>query len=471
MRDSYLQLNRESKEMEVRMNKNGSVETRVLFIGHDARGDAIVRAIKNSRYQIKLFAFMESLNPGVASLATAYELGKYDNPAAIVAYAKSLDINFAVISPEKPLFYGVVDALENVGIPCVGPTKAAAQIETSKSFTRELFDKYGIPGNPRYRVFRRMDSNGMWMFMGTLDQVVIKPDGLTGGKGVMVQGDHFDTKYEAMSICAQILKTHPAVVIEEKEDGEEFSLQFLVDGTTLVPTPPVQDHKRRFAGDKGSNTGGTGSYSDANHLLPFLRQSDIDEGTDISRQVVAAISKETGQSYRGVLYGGFMATKNGVKVIEYNARFGDPEAMNILPLLQTDFVDICFAIIFGQLHKLKVTFQEKATVCKYLVPLAYGRDLPEGHPDLASNSARIKIGDIGEAKLYYSSVQKRPDGIYTTASRSVAVVGIADDLVEAETIAEKAAQAIKGPVDHRKDVGTKELIEKRVKHMKELRGK
>lgn len=444
---------------------------KVLLVGNDARGHAIAEAIACSNYRVELFAFMESLNPGIAGLATGYELGKYDKPAAILAYVQSLNgVDFAVISPEKPLFYGVVDALEETGIPCVGPNKLPAQIETSKSFTRKLLRKYGIPGNPQHWIFTSFNPGAIKVFMDHLGQAVIKPDGLTGGKGVMVQGDHFDTKDEALKICAEILKKHPAVIIEEKLDGEEFSLQCFTDGKTVVATPPVQDHKRRMPGDTGLNTGGMGSYSCADHLLPFLKQSDIDQATQIVWQVVRAIDHETKELFRGILYGGFMVTADGVNLVEFNARFGDPEAMNILPLLETNFVDICYGIIGGRLDEIPISFQKKATVCKYLVPWAYGRDLPQGHPDLSSNSAKIEIGDLGDAKLYYSSVEKRPDGIYTTASRAVAVLGIGDSLPQAEKIAEKAAQAFSDPVDHRRDIGTDCLVQRRVDHMRALRG-
>jgi phosphoribosylamine--glycine ligase len=163
-----------------------------------------------------------------------------------------------------------------------------------------------------------------------------------------------------------------------------------------------------------------------------------------------------------------MITRAGLRLLEYNARFGDPEAMNILPLLETDFVDLCRAIINGTLADLPVSFAPRATVCKYIVPSGYG--LPKDHPDAQSTSARIEVGDTGPARLYYSSVDKRPDGLYMTTSRAIGVVGIAAKLAEAEAIAEKAVTAVKGPVDHRPDIGTAALIAKRVHHMESLRG-
>jgi len=210
-----------------------------------------------------------------------------------------------------------------------------------------------------------------------------------------------------------------------------------------------------------------GSYSCEDHGLPFLSAEDAATGLDITRQVADAIYRETGAYYRGVMYGGFMVTKSGVKLMEYNARFGDPEAMNILPILATDFIDICRAILEGALHRIKIKFENKATVCKYIVPKGYG--LPAAHPDAAAGSSKIEIGQVGNARLYYSSVDKKEDGIHMTSSRAIGVVGIAANLGEAEKIAEMAAGAIRGQVDHRPDIGTRELIEKRITHMKGIR--
>ena len=283
----------------------------------------------------------------------------------------------------------------------------------------------------------------------------------------MVQGDHFQTEQEALQYCEQVLKEHGRVTIDERLEGEEFSLQCLCDGKTVVSTPPVQDHKRRFVGDKGPNTGGMGSYSCEDHSLPFMTAADVSEGLVITQKVADAIYKETGEYYKGVMYGGFMITKSGIKLLEYNARFGDPEAMNILPILKTDFVDVAKAIIDGTLDRIKIEFEKKATVCKYVVPMGYG--LPKDHPHAKSTSAKIEVGDVGQARLYYASVDKREDGLYMSTSRAIGAVGIADSLSRAEEIAERAASSIKGPVDHRPDIGTKPLIEKRISHMKQVR--
>jgi len=439
----------------------------ILLIGNGAREHVLAETITRSMHHPRLFSYMKTNNPGIASLSEKIHVGRYDDLNAIQEFAKTCAVHFAVIGPEDPLNSGVVDYLTRMGIPCVGPQKSLARLETSKSFTRNLLQKYNIPGNIKFKTFSTPE--GIESFLDELEEIVIKPDGLTGGKGVLVQGDHFQSRSEALKACHEILQTHSNVMIEEKLEGEEFSLQCLCDGKTVVATPPVQDHKRRFADDQGPNTGGMGSYSCENHLLPFLAEKDIKAGLSITQAVADAIYRETGIYYKGVMYAGLMITRSGVKLLEYNARFGDPEAMNILPLLKTDFVDLCMAIIEGTLDGLHIEFEKKATVCKYVVPKAYG--LPADHPDARSTSSRIEIGNVGTARLYYSSVDQKADGLYMTSSRAIGVVGIADQLDEAETIAEKAVAAITGPVDHRPDIGTWPLIEKRIHHIQDIKGK
>ncbi|MGV8079119.1 MAG: phosphoribosylamine--glycine ligase [Syntrophales bacterium] len=439
----------------------------VLLIGNGAREHAMAETLVRSATRPRLYTYMKANNPGIASLSQDIRLGSYSDLKSITAFARAHKVDFALVGPEDPLNEGVVDALQEAGVPAVGPTKDLARLETSKSFTRDLVEKYRIPGNPRYRVFTSPD--GLEPFLSELDGIVIKPDGLTGGKGVLVQGDHFQTREEALGYCRQILEEHPSVIVEDKLEGEEFSLQCFCDGKTVVATPAVQDHKRRFVDDRGPNTGGMGSYSCEDHLLPFLTERDVADGLAITRQVAEAIALETGSLYKGIMYGGFIVTRSGVKLLEYNARMGDPEAMNILPLLKSDFAELCRAIIEGSLDRFPVCFEQKATVCKYIVPKGYG--LPKDHPDASSTGARITVGDAGAARLYFSSVDQRPDGLYMSTSRAIGVVGIASTLAGAEAVAECAAGAVKGPVDHRPDIGTADLINRRVARMKQIRGR
>ena len=433
---------------------------KILLVGNGAREHCIAEALKRNK-ETELYSYIKSKNPGIMSLSKNFEIGNYNDLEKIKDYANKVKPDFAFIGNEKPLSNGVVDLLNEIGIDAVGPIKNLAKLETSKSFTRNLLRKYKIEGNPKFGIFNKNNIDDAKKFIDDLEQCVIKPDGLTGGKGVKVQGDHFQTKKEALEYCKEVLQTHPIVVVEEKLEGEEFSLQCLTDGKTAVATPPAQDHKRAFDGDKGPNTGGMGSYSCENHLLPFLTKRDVEDGLKITQKVAEAIYKETGEFYKGIMYGGFIVTKNGVKLLEYNARFGDPETMNVLPLMETDFVGVCNAIINQKLHQIKIRFQNEATVCKYLVP--------RGYPDNPAKSGKIEIGKIPkDARIYYASVEQREDGLYTTSSRAAACVGIAENLEKAEKIAEEATKSVKGKLFHRGDIGTKKLIEKRVRHMKEV---
>ncbi len=432
----------------------------ILLIGNGAREHAIAEAIMNSPQKPKLFSYMKTKNPGIAALSEQVEIGKYDDLDAIKAFAEANAVELAFIGPEDPLSNGVVDALEIINISSVGPKKSLARLETSKSFTRLLMKKYNIPGMPRFKVCETEQQAKE--FVEVLDEFVVKPDGLTGGKGVMVQGDHFATKEDGLHLAIGYINDDNKVVIEEKLEGEEFSLQSLCDGKNLFDFPPVQDHKRAYVGDKGPNTGGMGSYS-TGKLLPFMTEKDLKQAHEITKKMAEAIKKETGQAYKGVMYGGFIITKDGVKLIEYNARFGDPEAMNVLPILKNDFVDICKAVVDGKLHQIKPMFSGDSTVCKYAVP--------EGYPDNPAGG-RVDLSKVSEnARIYYASVDQKEDGLHMSKSRAVAFVGIAPDIEAAELIAEDAVSSVKGAVFHREDIGKKELIGRRIEHMEVLRGR
>lgn len=438
----------------------------VLLIGNGAREHVIAESIMASPQSPRLFAYMKSRNPGIAKLCEDVSIGKYDNLDEIKAFAEANKIDFAIIGPEDPLNNGVVDALEEIGIKSVGPKKNLARLETSKSFTRLLLKKYNIPGNPKFKVFNSMEGVKEYLRDELKGEFVVKADGLKGGKGVKVSGDHLKTVEEGVKYAQECVDEAGKVIIDEKLIGQEFSLMSFCDGKNTLDTVPVQDHKRAFNDDKGPNTGGMGSYSDADHLLPFLKKEDIEKASRINKMVAEALLQECGEQYKGIVYGGFIVTKDGVKLIEYNARFGDPEVMNVLPILKTDFVKICLAVMDGTLDKIKIEFAKKATVCKYAVP--------EGYPGNPVKNEKVDVSDIeesGSLKMYYASIDERNGELYMTGSRAIGFVGIGDNLETAEKIAEKAVNSVKGKVFHRTDIGTKALIHKRVEHMKRLRGK
>lgn len=439
---------------------------KVLLVGSGAREHVLAETIMRSPQDVHLYVFAKTRNPGIIHMAQDYHVGDLMNNDEIVAYAREMRPDFAIIGPEDPIANGVADALLTVGVETVAPLARVAQLEASKSFTRDLLKKYNIPGNPKYGVFTDADEAKKFgeRLLGEGSELVIKADGLMGGKGVMVQGDHFQTLEDGMEFASECIAKFGRVVFEEKLVGQEFSLLSFADGTHTVDMPIAQDHKRAFAGDKGPNTGGMGTYSDSDHLLPFLSVADADSAREITKKVQEALYKETGTLYRGIMYGGFMAVKNGVRLIEYNMRFGDPEVMNVLPLLQTDFVEICQAMIDRSLDQVRVEFAPKATVCKYVVP--------EGYPESGVKGEVVGVPDNvpDGVRLYYGSVDECESGeLVLCGSRAVAVVGVGETIAEAERLAESVAARVTGPVFHREDIGTRRLIDERVAMMRELR--
>ena len=433
-----------------------------LVVGHGAREHVIGESLVNSG--AKLHAFMSFKNAGLDDLSQGRILILPETDfKEIIKFCKIKKIDFAVIGPEAPLCVGIVDALEKSGIPCVGPGIEAAQLEGSKIFTRGLLEKYKIPSNIWSQNFGSMDGVESFIKDKGEENIVVKPDGLTGGKGVKVYGDHLFSKQDILDYCQELIDRNSPFILEENCNGEEFTLQTFVDGKNVVGTPLVQDHKRAYENDKGPNTGGMGSYSMEDHLMPFIDKIDVDNALEDMKKVVAAVKAETGTPYKGFLYGQFMKTSNGIKLIEFNARFGDPEAMNVLPLLQTDFVDICWGIINGSLSA-NIEFEKKATVCKYLAPEGYPISPKKDELVIVNFNELQKIG----AKYYYASVYRKDGNIYTTSSRAMGILGIAKNLEDAEKIAEQGVGCIKGKLFHRKDVGTFELLQKRINHMNSL---
>lgn len=433
---------------------------KVLVVGTGAREHAIADALKDD---VELYCYMSKVNPGISKIAE-FAQGDEGEIEKVAKFAVDNNIDIAFIGPEAPLGKGIVDELEKNGISCVGPSQSAARIETDKSFMRKLFEDYDIEGSLVYKVFDNYDD--VSAFLDDFDRdVVVKPVGLTGGKGVKIVGDHLKDNQEAKEYSKEVIDNamggFTQVIIEERLIGEEFTIQAFCDGTHLAPMPAAQDHPHAFEGDVGAITGGMGSYSDKGGLLPFLSQDDYDKAVKIMEATLKAIAKEA-EPYKGILYGQFMLTADGPKLIEYNARFGDPEAMNVLPLLKTPLADVCQAIVDGSLDK--VEFNDKASVCKYIVP--------EGYPETSHGGELIEVDEkaIEElgAKVFYAAVGLEDDGIHLSGSRALGIVASGDSIEEAEKIAEKACACIKGNVYHRSDVGTTDLVNKRVEHMKEI---
>ena len=436
---------------------------KVLAVGGGGREHAAVEALYRSGAEI--IAVMKNANPGIIARASKYKLMDEKDVENVVAFAKECGVELAFIGPEAPLEVGLSDALQAAGIKCASPTKDAARIETSKSFMRGLVNKYGIAGNLGYAAFD--NAKDCEEYLKTLDhEIVVKPVGLTGGKGVKVQGEHLLSFEDTMDYVNEIFSNNiggAGVIIEEKAVGEEFTQMVFCDGKKVVPMPLVQDHKRAYEGDVGPNTGGMGSYSDSTHILPFISQEERQAAIDIIQSVIDAMAKE-GCPYHGVLYGQFMLTVNGPKIIEFNARFGDPEAMNVLSILETGFQDVCLMMADGNLPD-KIDFAKKATVCKYVVPKGYGVKSEVGK-EISFDVEGIKNAG---AVVYYANIDEKDGKLVTMSSRSAGIVGMADTIEEAEQNCEKALEFVKSDwIFVRHDIGKKELVQKRVDHMNQL---
>ena len=424
-----------------------------MLVGGGGREHAIARALAADP-ACELYACAGNRNPGIAGLAAGFEPVEGTDVDAVVDYATDVDADLAVIGPEAALEAGLADALDDAGVYTFGPRADAARIETDKAFQREFMRAESIPGCPDFATFE--DTDAACEYIDDHDgDLAVKPAGLTGGKGVRVIGDQV-TAAEAKAYLREA--DYDRVVLEERLVGEEFTVQAFVANGEVRTTPAVQDHKRAYEGGEGPNTGGMGSYSDATPELPFMTADDYAAAVDVLEATVDALP-----GYKGVLYGQFMLTADGPKVVEFNARFGDPEAMNTLPILETSLLDVVTAARDGD-PLPDIEFAGRATVCKYAVP--------DGYPTDPAAGTRITVDEdsVGDALLFYASVDERADGLYTTTSRSFAVVGVADSIVGAEEQAEAALAAAGDGLRVRHDVGKPEVIRRRADRMAELRG-
>lgn len=434
----------------------------ILIVGSNAREHALAKAIKqNSCSETELFCFGSHENPGIRKLVKDHAQGSLNDVKAPLRFALEHNIDLAIIGPEAPLNAGLSDAFRAQGIKAVGPTKNLASIETSKTFTRRLLKKYEINASCRFQAFENLDGLDQFVASFPNNGYVVKADGLMAGKGVKVAGEHMHSLSDAKEFCHEILATGQSFLIEEKLVGQEFSLMCFTDGKTLIPMPIVQDHKRAFENDEGPNTGGMGSYSCADHRLPFLHEDHVSQAMAINHRVLKALQRECEDDYQGILYGSFILTKEGVKLIEYNARFGDPECINVLSLLHGDVLGLFSSIAEQTLHKEHIKFLPKASVCKYAVA--------KGYPDNPRPNVIVDISHVkDDSQLYFAGLREDNRKFFTTGGRALAALGVAETLSEAEKYAEEVMSQVKGDIFYRRDIGTDALISRRVRHMNDI---
>jgi phosphoribosylamine--glycine ligase len=455
----------------------------ILGISYGSRFACMADSLSRSDQDVKLFIADRQANP--FNMKKVEETGGKHvvipdlNVGDITKFAKKHEneIEFGILGPEAPGMNGIRNIIEKeTKIKMICPT-VEYFIERSKVEQRRLIEEIIPSANPRFRVFNPNDygsesgvKNDVYRWLDEIgDEVAVKPDAPATGKGVGVWGDHFTSRESLFEDYFSPNFEKGAVIVEEKLEGEEFSLQFVSDGEHLVPTPAVRDYKRAFDWDLGSNTGGMGSYKERGDLLPFMRKADWREALEIGEKIHGKLKgTKRNPGVRGILYMAYMTTKDGVKVLEINSRWGDPEAMNILPILKNDFVDVCFEILDSKLKKLD--FEDKATVVTYAVPLEYGGYASysgQKKVDL-SRAEKLKEKYGGNLRIYPGSMEVRNGENYALGSRTVAVVGIADTLEKAREISMEGIRKIDGPLRHREDIALSEYINRSKKHMKKI---
>jgi phosphoribosylamine---glycine ligase len=392
----------------------------ILVLGSGGREHTLVWKLSQSPLADKIYAVPG--NPGMAELAVCVPDVDIEDNDAVVRLAQQKAIDLAVVGPEVPLTNGVVDALLAAGIKAFGPSKLAAELEGSKAFSKNLMKRYHIP-TARYEIFN--DASRARVYVRQMGApIVVKADGLAAGKGVVVA----KTVNEAIAAIDEIMQDKAfgaagsRVVIEEFMSGEEASLLAFTDGETIVPMVSSQDHKCIYDGDQGPNTGGMGTYAPAPVLTPALRAR---VQTEILEPVIAAMKKE-GRTYKGCLYAGLMITDKGPKVVEFNARFGDPETQVVLPLLQGDLVKIMLACIDGTLAAMPIGWDDGAAVC---VVMASG-----GYPKAYKKGMEINgLADAAAAGalVFHAGTAQQNGKIVTNGGRVLGVTAKAGSIREA----------------------------------------
>jgi len=404
-------------------------ELKVLVVGSGGREHTLVWKLAQSEKVAQIYCAPG--NAGISLLATCIPLA-VDDLAGIVAFCRKEKIDLVVIGPELSLTLGLVDVLEEAGIKAFGPRRKAAEIEGSKAFAKDLMAQYGIP-TARYGVFGDVEAArsfarempGPW---------VVKADGLAAGKGVLICATLAETEAALKKILVDRTfgTAGEKVIIEEFLQGEELSLMAFCDGKTVVPLVSAQDHKRVFSGDKGSNTGGMGAYSPAPVATPALCR-EIEE--KVLQATLKAMAQE-GRTFKGILYAGMMITEKGPRVLEYNARFGDPETQVVLPRLQTDLVEIILAALEERLDSLKIVWREEACVSVVMASGGYPAHYDTGFPITG-------LSEVPEGVLvFHSGTSLQKDKIMTAGGRVLAVTALGDNLRQAVDLAYSGVKKI-----------------------------
>lgn len=422
---------------------------RILLIGGGGREHALAWKLAQSDKVEKIFAAPG--NPGIAMLkkCSCIDL-KLDDLEKVADYAEEESIDLTVVGPEATLVAGIADVFKRRGLPVFGPSKAAAQLEGSKAFSKELMAKYNIP-TAFFKICEDMETAKAYVKEKGAP-IVVKADGLAAGKGVVVAM----TEEEALEAIEEMMGDHKfgnagaRVVLEEYMEGEEASLLAFTDGKTVVPMLAAQDHKRIFDNDQGPNTGGMGTYAPAPVMTDILRLKATER---ILKPVVAAMAKE-GTPYQGCLYAGLMIKDDVIKVVEFNCRFGDPETQVVLPLLESDLAEIMLACATGTLDQADVAWSDKAAVCVVMASGGYPESYETGKAITGLTEADAQENTV----VFHAGTKSAAGSIVTAGGRVLGVTAVDDNICAARDRAYAAVENIKfDGAFYRKDIAWRAL--------------
>lgn len=418
---------------------------KILIIGSGGREHALAWKVAQSPKLGKLY--IAPGNPGTADCGENVAINMADH-AAVLRFCQEKQIDLVMVGPEGPLAEGIADALVGAGIRCFGPSKAAAQIEASKVFSKHFMARHGIP-TARYAAFSKL-TDALAHLERVKYPIVVKASGLAAGKGVILP----ETKAEAESVLREMLEggafgaAGSQVVIEERMTGPEVSLMAFTDGKTVVPMLPAQDHKRIFDDDQGPNTGGMGAYAPA----PIFTADLMEEALETALKPAVSGLRLEGAPFVGVLYAGLMLTADGIRVLEFNCRFGDPETQAVLPLLETDLVEIVEACVTGKLAETDILWRAGAAVCVVLAS--------KGYPEKPETGQRIAIGGLPQGVVcFHAGTKTDSEGrLVTAGGRVLGVTAQAENLASAARLAYDAVEQVEFEgMQYRTDIARRAL--------------
>lgn len=435
---------------------------------------------RESAFALRLFedtvlhAFISHKNPDIIECVEKsggkYTVGNVCDAKAVAEFAVANNIDYAFVSADDPLANGAVDAMLDKNIKAVGGTKAATKIEWDKIYAIDMMQKVCPQFNPYYQAIEKKEAlhSAIEVFKDRGIQVVVKPQGLTGGKGVKVMPEHLASYDDCIDYAEELLAKCPdeKVLLVEKLKGIEFTIMGITDGKNLVIPPASYDYPFRFENDLGAGTGGMGCFTNNEKKLPFMNDKDLQDCEDIMQKIIDKMRNE-GLSFSGVLNGGFFKTKNGIKFMEFNARFGDPEGLNILTILESSFADVIRDMWHKTLSENKISFIKKSSVTKYLVAREYPQ---ESNGAIIFTLDKQAINNMG-VNIFFASSIKISDDTYQTLkkSRVIAFAAVAEKIEDAGDLVNQAIERfVHADLEYRSDIGSKKNLEKLRKTFKGL---